>query len=180
MNVSARIPTDVVFEPKRLNRISTVVTLVALTVLFGLYGLFYRHGFQAFFGMPFWGVLLFLGAFFAIIFVHECIHGLCYKLLGKSAFKILFDKKNLMPMCAAKSPMRVCSYRVAVCMPSLLLGALPLLYGLAAGNTLVYLMGCLQLVAGIGDAAILWGIRKFPGNALVQDHPSKPGCIVYM
>jgi hypothetical protein len=47
------------------------------------------------------------------------------------------------------------------------------------GPTWLFFAGLLFSIAAAGDFMILWVLRNVPSHLLVQDHPSRAGCLVY-
>ena len=62
--------------------------------------------------------------------------------------------------------------------PGVVLGVAPALAGLVLGAGDVFWFGFIFTLAAGGDALILWLLRGVPGDRLVRDHPTKPGCLV--
>ena len=113
-----------------------------------------------------------------MILLHELIHAFCFALYAKHGFrhiKLGFKWNYLAPYCHCGEAVKVWQYGVAVLMPTLLLGFIPLLTGLAVGNFCVYLAGMLLVGGGIGDMLVFSLLRSIPKNAAVIDHPDKVG-----
>jgi hypothetical protein len=116
------------------------------------------------------------------ILLHEALHALGWRWfagLPWSAIRLGFAWRSLMPYAHAKAPVRAGAYRWAGVLPGLVTGLLPALLGLATGRAGWLMWGAVFLVAALGDGLILWVLRGVPADALVVDHPSKPGCLVY-
>jgi len=135
----------------------------------------------------FWGLpdehlfpLSVLGAFFGSIIIHEALHGIGYYWAGadRSDIEFGFNWSSLAPYAHCTVPLRANPYRVAVALPGLVLGVLPLGVGLGLGLWWLTVYAFLMLTAAAGDALLLWIMRAVPGPAWTQDHPSKMGCLV--
>ncbi len=116
------------------------------------------------------------------ILLHEGIHGLSWAFFGRKSLRTIrygIQWKTLTPYAHCTEPMPARAYRRGAAMPALLLGAIPAAFGLATGNGAWLLYGMLFLVAATGDFIILWILRGVPGDAFVEDHPSRAGCYVY-
>lgn len=123
--------------------------------------------------------VLFLVAYVLLVYLHERVHGWGYLVLGGVKTEYRIQWKQLAVQSLAQSPMPIHAYRAAVALPTVVI-ALPLyVIGLAGGNFLLYLMGVLQLVGGVGDVVLLWVLRRIPGGCTAVDHPEKSGCIIY-
>ncbi|MFK7799813.1 MAG: DUF3267 domain-containing protein [Aureispira sp.] len=117
----------------------------------------------------------------ACIFVHEAMHGFTWMWAGKlqwSDIKYGFIWKALMPFAHSKKPLSKKVYQLGAVMPGIVLGILPYVIGLVCGQNDLAFVGLIMTLAASGDAWILWMIRKESSNALILDHPSKPGCYV--
>ena len=116
------------------------------------------------------------------IVVHEVLHGVTWAMAGRrplSSIRFGFNVATLTPYAHFTEPLPATPYRLGAAMPGLLLGILPVLVALATGNGWLAGFGTLFLVAAAGDILILWMLRGVPASSTIQDHPSKPGCIVY-
>jgi len=63
-------------------------------------------------------------------------------------------------------------------MPTILLGVLPVIYGLITGSFYAIFYGSLMLLAGGGDLLVFLMMRHLDNETCVKDHPSKIGFIV--
>lgn len=67
------------------------------------------------------------------------------------------------------SPIRMWQYRITCLLPFLLLGILPLIYGMTSGNYDVTRFGILLAVMSFDDLYILWQLRSFGGGSYITD-----------
>lgn len=119
--------------------------------------------------------------FFVGIMGHEWLHAVGFRLAGKvpsDSIRYGFNWKGLAPYAHCHAAMKAKAYRLGVMLPGLVLGALPAIAGLAAGVWWLVVWGALMFIAAGGDAAILLAVRHVPGEALVEDHPTRVGCRV--
>ncbi|MEP0549090.1 MAG: DUF3267 domain-containing protein [Rhodothermales bacterium] len=126
---------------------------------------------------PVWEfLLLFIGG----VVVHEALHGIAWRLAGAApgSVRFGFQWKTLTPYAHSTEAMSARAYRIGAVTPGLVLGLVPALVGLAVGAGATFWFGLLFTLAAGGDALILWLLRGVPGDRLVKDHPSKPGCLV--
>jgi len=124
----------------------------------------------------------FLPAVIIGIVVHEVLHGVTWALAGRrplSSIRFGFNVATLTPYAHFTEPLPATPYRLGAAMPGLLLGILPVVVAFATGDGWLAGFGTLFLVAAAGDILILWMLRDVPTSSNIQDHPSKPGCIVY-
>ena len=152
-----------------------VVTLVPYGLLWGLDAL--GEGMARFFALA-----SLLPAVIIGVVVHEVLHGVTWALAGGrplSLIKFGFNLATLTPFAHFKEPLSANAYRLGAAMPGLVLGLIPVVGALATGNGWLAGFGAIFLVAAAGDIIILWMLRDAPASSTIQDHPSKPGCIVY-
>ena len=126
------------------------------------------------------GVLTILLSFILFIFVHELTHALGFMLLGKVSLKNIkfgFKRDALSPYMHCKVGVPINVYRTAILLP-VIVGAIPLVWGIITGNMLVYLFGILTFISGYGDIYVLWLLKDAPPDLIVKDHPQKLGCTV--
>ena len=125
-------------------------------------------------------ILLFCGAFVLGVLLHEGLHGLGHVRGEASWGDVQFGVhwKALTPFAQCTVPTRARSYRIALALPGLVLGAGPLGVGLVTGHWLTTFYGFLMLVAAAGDFLVLWILVGVPAGAWVQDHPQQVGCLV--
>lgn len=124
--------------------------------------------------------LLFIGAFALGTVLHEALHGVGYVWGEASWSDVRFGMhwKALTPFASCQVPMRARPYRIAVALPAIILGMIPLGIGLAGGYWLATFYGFLMLVAAAGDLLMLWILRVVPVGTWVQDHPFEVGYVI--
>jgi len=111
--------------------------------------------------------------------LHEALHALGWRLaagVSDDAVRIGWSAGALAPCALLDMPVPARAYRFGVALPGLLLGATPLLLGLARGSPWMLWCGILLSVAALGDALVLLRLRGVPAGCLVRDHPSRAGC----
>lgn len=124
--------------------------------------------------------LLFVGAFVLGSVLHEGLHGIGY-VWGEASWEDLrfgVHWKALTPFAQCEVPTRVQTYRIAVALPGIVLGMIPLGVGLITGYWLAAFYGFLLLVAAAGDFLMLWILRAVPAGTWVQDHPREVGYVI--
>ena len=117
-----------------------------------------------------------VGAFF-----HELLHAVGWLLfagLPWRAIEIGVKWKILTPYAHSHQPMPARGYRWGTALPGLLMGILPSLLAILVGNGPLFLFGAFFTVVAGGDFLVLWLLRRVPRNALVEDHPSRVGCVI--
>lgn len=117
------------------------------------------------------------------IVVHEGLHAIGWMVFGRmprSAIKIGVKWELLTPYAHSREPMPVNGYRWGTALPGLLMGVLPSILAVILGNGFLLLFGAFFTAAAGGDFLVLWLLRDVPKGALVEDHPSRVGCIVHV
>jgi hypothetical protein len=123
-----------------------------------------------------WLVLIVAG-----VFAHELLHGLVWALVARrpfSAVKFGFMVKTLTPYTHLKEPAGIGPYRLGLLAPLVILGLLPGLASILVGSADLFLFGALFIFAAGGDILVFWLIRRLPPGSLIEDHPSRAGCLV--
>jgi hypothetical protein len=116
------------------------------------------------------------------IVVHELVHAVAWVAAGGGRWdRIRFgwQWRALAPFAHYTEPLPATAYRQGAVAPLLVLGVAPSLAGTLAGWPAVAAFGWLLVVGAAGDLAVLWLLRRVPAKALVIDHPSRAGCLVY-
>jgi hypothetical protein len=79
----------------------------------------------------------------------------------------------------AGEPLPATAYRLGAVAPLVVLGIVPALLGTLMGWARVAAFGWLLVVGAAGDLSVLWLLRGVRPTALVVDHPTRAGCLVY-
>ncbi len=125
--------------------------------------------------------LLLLAALVGGIVSHEVLHALAWKAAGGMPWndvRLGFQWKTLTPYAHSRVPMTARAYRIGAATPGVILGLVPSTASLVTGDGFWLLFGVLFTIAAGGDALILWLLRGVPSLRLVQDHPTRAGCLV--
>ena len=67
-------------------------------------------------------------------------------------------------------------------MPLMILGILPMIIGIIAGNMNFLLMGILQSASAMGDVMIIQKVLAFKSSAkdiVYMDHPTEAGLVIF-
>lgn len=122
----------------------------------------------------------FLALLLAGIVIHELLHGLGWKIFGQKSWgDIRFGVKwrVLTPYAHCMVPMPAWAYRLGILLPGIVLGIIPYIWGVWAGNGWLVTLGFLFTLAAAGDFLMFWIIRKVKSETLLRDHPDRVGCI---
>ncbi len=181
--------TDLTISLVRAN----VVILAASIPFYVILAIVYFHlhplGDKISLSLSFGKLAVFLPVFvigtFALTVVHELVHGFFWGLFAEHHFHdIAF---GIIPQygaayCTCKTPLRKDQYIVGGIMPLILVGLLPLIYGIAAGSLLITLVSSIMTLGAGGDILIIQALLRFKTDArevLIYDHPTEGGSIVF-
>ena len=129
--------------------------------------------------------LLFVIALFALIVVHELIHGITWAAFTQNHFKDIefgIMKEYLTPYCTCKSPLSKGKYIIGALMPLIILGIIPMAAGIAAGSMFLLLLGIIMTISAGGDILIVQTILKYKSRSedvLYLDHPTQAGGVIF-
>lgn len=163
--------------------IFAVVLLIPLLIA-GV-GLFFLRNHSMSGGLGKMNPLLFAVLFFAMIVVHELIHGLSWSLFAENRWKDIefgFMKQYLTPYCTCAVPLGKGAYIFGALMPLVLLGILPMIVGILADNLGLLLLGVILADAAAGDILIVWKILRYrseAGTVVYIDHPTQAGGVIF-
>ena len=138
----SRKGTEIVVSGKRINKygiIAAIVFAVPMLILFQSI-----HGETT----SHLSLVRFFMCILAAVLVNLLLHKLLFRLF---------------------SPIRMWQYRTTCLLPFLLLGILPLIYGMTSGNYDVTRFGILLAVMSFDDLYILWQLRSFGGGSYITD-----------
>ena len=160
-----------------------VVLLIPLLIA-GL-GLFLLNNPHFSLNMGAMNVLLFSIVLFALIVVHELIHGASWALFAEHHWRDIefgFMKQYLTPYCTCGVPLSKGQYIFGALMPLLLLGILPMIAGVLLGSWGTVLMGIIMADAAAGDILIVGKILRYKseaGTIVYRDHPTQAGGVIF-
>nr|WKN38467.1 DUF3267 domain-containing protein [Tunicatimonas sp. TK19036] len=149
--------------------------LIPYGLIWGWEGI--ASGFSQFFELIYFIPTMLLG-----IIVHEGLHGLGWKYVGKLRWKDMaygIQWKSLTPYAHSKKPMLKSAYVMGSLLPGIILGLLPYLAALAIGHNWLVIFGVVFTFSAGGDFWVVYTLRNISEKALVQDHPKNAGCIVF-
>lgn len=119
--------------------------------------------------------------FFISVIIHELIHAVAYLIFDKGNFKRIsfgFSKIFYSPYCHYSGSVKLWKYRIALILPGLVLGILPIIFAFAAGNFYLLVYGIIFTLGAFGDFYILYQLRSQKSTTYVKDHPNMMGCIL--
>ncbi|MEX2583453.1 MAG: DUF3267 domain-containing protein [Gemmatimonadota bacterium] len=115
------------------------------------------------------------------VVLHEGLHALGFRLFGRAPVDSIhfgIDRQTFSPYAGCQAPMSARAYRLALLLPALLLGLLPLVAGWITATGWMTVLGTLQLLGAAGDFVTYRAFDSVPATARVLDHPDRVGCRV--
>ncbi len=119
--------------------------------------------------------LIAFGMFIVGMFLHEGIHALVGIVLGKIGIKGVkfgFDIAAGNLYTHFIEPISARAYSVALIMPAILTGLVPIALTTAFAGPILVAPACLLLAGCAGDIVMFFSTLKCPKNALIADHPT--------
>jgi hypothetical protein len=113
---------------------------------------------------------------------HELVHAAVWVAAGRGSWSRVqfgWQWRALAPFAHYTEPLPATAYRLGAVAPLVILGIGPALLGTLMGWAIVAAFGWLLVVGAAGDLTVLWLLRGVRPAALVADHPSRAGCLVY-
>lgn len=176
-----KIDVDLSISMPRATVYTLVISVPLVALLVVLYAAFPSKapsGIQVFGALD---ILLFVLALVTGVFLHEAIHALGWSWFGhvsRRSIEFGFQIQTLTPYAHATQAMAASGYRAGTVLPAILLGLIPFVVGTVLQSPGIALFGIVMTFAAGGDLLVLWLMRNVNARALVQDHPSRAGCIV--
>ncbi|ASI80082.1 DUF3267 domain-containing protein [Bacillus pacificus] len=127
-------------------------------------------------------MFLFIIALLVLVCIHEAIHPIGFHYIGGvpwSELKWGVNWKLGVAYAHSKKEITVKQMKKVLMLPFLPTGILPIVLGLAMNLEPLSFLGILLTAGCMGDIALYQKVSKFPDDALVIDHPSKPQFTVY-
>jgi hypothetical protein len=112
-----------------------------------------------------------------LLIIHELIHALGAIVFGKLSFKDIKFGVNLkqgMLYCHMEKPMKVNAYRIAILLPIIFTGIIPLIISAFWGNIFLVVVFSLMVSGGAADIIMFFSLAGISNNTLVSDHPKAP------
>ncbi|HDR7274679.1 TPA: DUF3267 domain-containing protein [Bacillus paranthracis] len=163
-------------------KLNVYVFLIIFVLAFGISFLhaFLSGGVQFDFTLPV--MFLLIIGMIVLVCIHEAIHLIGFRYIGGvpwSELKWGVNWKLGVAYAHSKQAITVKQMKKVLMLPFLPTGILPIVIGLATNMPLISFLGILLTAGCMGDIALYQKVSKFPDDALVKDHPSKPQFTVY-
>jgi len=117
-----------------------------------------------------------------LFLAHEFIHAIVSALYCINKWRsIKFGISGFIsPYCHCSEPLNITHYRLIVIAPLIILGIIPYLLSLLIGNLIILFCSLHMILCASGDLLIIWLLRKGKKDALVYDHPTAIGCLIFI
>ncbi|WP_366248054.1 DUF3267 domain-containing protein [Terribacillus aidingensis] len=169
---------EVLFDMGKLQKQAMYLTIglmfAASFIYLAIYGLEFRI---SLFGLLLFFLLVVLG-----IILHELLHGFGFIVFGKAKLRQIkygISWKDGAAYAHCMIPIKVSAYRVALLLPVILTGLIPLVISFIIGNGVLLTVSVILTAGGIGDWLIFRSLRKYKASQFVKDHPTKVGYFIY-
>ncbi|AOY18093.1 diaminopimelate epimerase [Bacillus sp. ABP14] len=163
-------------------KLNVYAFLIIFVLAFGISFLhaFLSGGVQFDFTLPV--MFLLIIGMIVLVCIHEAIHLIGFRYIGGVPWIELkwgVNWKLGVAYAHSKQAITVKQMKKVLMLPFLPTGILPIVIGLATNMPLISFLGILLTAGCMGDIALYQKVSKFPDDALVKDHPSKPQFTVY-
>ena len=133
-------------------------------------------------GHGIWQTILLVIFYFALVILHDLIHGLTWSRFTKDGFRsISFGViwRSLNPYCTCTEPLSKTHYLAGSLMPWFVLGILPCIASLIFQSGYLLVIGVVMALSAGGDLLIVQMVlsRKGEGEMLFLDHPTDIGLV---
>ena len=184
------------YQAKGYKRTELTVGIVAANIFAILYGiplsilgfiLFFMYNMDrnVSFSWEFPELIMFIVLMFALVVVHELVHGITWSLFTEHHWKDIefgFMKEYMTPYCTCACPLSRGHYIIGTVMPLILLGLIPMAAAILAGSYLWLWLSVVMTISAGGDILIIINILKHKSNAeevFYIDHPTQAGGAIF-
>lgn len=164
----------------KANRFAIILMIALLAVGFGLYYVVNRR-----LDLSSTNPLILLAVLIVLIVLHELIHGVCWSIFTPHHFKDIefgIMKPSMTPYCACLVPLKKPHHIFGTVMPLVVLGIIPMIVGIAIGNSGVLFIGIVMSASAAGDILIIKNLLAYKSSArevVYMDHPTEAGGVVF-
>ncbi len=170
----------VIIKPdfERIKGIVFISTILLIIFANLIYAFILKEGS---FSINFTMILLFFALFLLGTFIHEFIHFIGFLSLTEAKLPdIKVGFKYFSPYVYCKKIVRLTGFRIAIILPVILTGIIPILIGFYIESLMLINVGCLLTAGGMGDIIGFLYMVKIPGCAFVHDYEDELGSEVYL
>lgn len=112
-----------------------------------------------------------------LLALHEVLHAIFAIIFGKLKLKDIKFGVNLkqgMLYCHMEKPVKVIAYRLAIILPVIITGIIPLIISSIFGNIFLVLLFSFMVSGGAGDVVMFFSLAGLDNDTQILDHPSAP------
>jgi hypothetical protein len=173
---------DLSVSSRKANLYAIPIVFVSFLIfIIPYYSIWKPISLKDFFSSPYLDFRIYIPSLLVGIILHELIHAAAFVFIvkvPKASIKFGFQKKTITPYVHCKIPVKVSLYRITLLAPGLLLGILPGIISIVTEQAWLLIYSIIFLIGSGGDFLILWMLRNTMKNKLVQDHPTRCGCVI--
>lgn len=125
-----------------------------------------------------WVAIAFLIIVLLGVILHEAIHAFFFALFLSTGFQGVhfgFNKEYGIPFVHIKEPISIPGFRTGAIMPLIILGILPIVWGLFTGSLGFFTFGAIFTISASGDLLLLANTRGLPADQKIKDLPDEIG-----
>lgn len=128
------------------------------------------------------GLLFFIPGLFLFTVLHELMHGVTWAAFCKNKWKSIrfgFMLEMLTPYCHCMEPLTRSQYIMGTLMPLVIAGLVPFMISYLTGNYILMALSMVMIVGAGGDISATAMILREKNAALLLDHPTLCGSVVF-
>jgi Putative zincin peptidase len=169
---------EILFDMNKLQKQAAYLTFGLMLAASFVY--FLIHGMEIYITLTGCAVFFLLTGLGIVL--HEFLHGIGFICFGKVRLKevkygILWKQGVAYAHCQV--PIKLRAYRIALLLPVILTGLIPLLIAYIIGNGMLLTVSVILTAGGIGDWLVFRSLMKYDASQRVLDHPTKVGYFIY-
>ncbi len=158
---------------KKMNVLAIIAFIIPAMLGFVVQFFFFK---DIMFNFRFWDIIILLFGYPILLCLHEAVHALVFIFSGAPKGSVRFGviPKKFMLYCTTTKPLTVKSYKIALIMPIIITGIIPLIICIFFSNYIYVLLFSTLVSGGAGDIMMLNALAKYKNAKMVEDHPKAP------
>lgn len=128
------------------------------------------------YGVGYWDYLIIILGMPILFVCHECVHALFFMIGGapKKSIKFGAIPKKMMLYCTTNEPINKKAYAIALIMPLIITGVLPLIVAIILLDWKYIFLFAGMISGAAGDVVMIIKLLKYKTAKMVLDHPKAP------
>lgn len=128
------------------------------------------------YGVGYWDYLIIILGMPILFVCHECVHALFFMIGGapKKSIKFGAIPKKMMLYCTTNEPINKKAYAIALIMPLIITGVLPLIVAIVLLDWKYIFLFAGMISGAAGDVVMIIKLLKYKTAKMVLDHPKAP------